>query len=46
METLSELASRVVNLAKIAFKDAVHREGEAIQKPTARILYRFHKKHI
>jgi len=30
-ETLPELASRILGLAKIAYKDAVQREGEAVQ---------------
>ena len=30
-ETLSELASRVLGLAKVVYKDAVQREGEAVQ---------------
>lgn len=34
-ETLSELANRVLNLAKIAFKDAVQRDGEAVQTQLA-----------
>ena len=34
-ETLSELASRVLGLAKVAFKDAVQCEGEAVQAQLA-----------
>lgn len=34
-ETLSELASRVLGLAKVAYKDAVQRDGEAVQAQLA-----------
>ena len=34
-ETFSELASRVLGLAKVAYKDAVQREGEAVQAQLA-----------
>ncbi len=30
-ETLSELAGRVLGLSKVAYKDAIQRDGEAVQ---------------
>ena len=35
-ETLSELAGRVLGLAKVAYKDAIEREGEAVQVQLAK----------